>query len=149
MKLTAAQKLSVQQQHDAYCKSVLTNEVRKHHREEAHFAKHSNLALALLSDAELKEIAAMDEHLIEYPLFTVHGYSVPVRDARISKALAALPERKRDVILLHFYVEMADREIADTLGLKPSTVHYHKTTAIGLLRELLGGSKDDEEPTKA
>ena len=148
MELTAAQKLSVQQQHDSYCKTILTNEVRKHLREESHFAKHSNLALVLLSDAELNEVAATDEHMIDYPMFTVYGHTVPVKDARISKALAALSERKRDVILLHFYLEMSDREIANTLGLAPSTVHHHKTTALDLLREILGGCHDNEEPTK-
>ena len=38
---------------------------------------------------------------------------VPVRDEDISNALKKLPERKRMIILMAFFLDMTEQEIAD------------------------------------
>lgn len=49
---------------------------------------------------------------------------------RVLAALAALPQRRREVLVLRFYLEMSEAEIADTLGISPGTVK--STAARGL-----------------
>ena len=45
-------------------------------------------------------------------------------------ALATLPRRRREVLVLRFYLELSEAEIARTLGISPGTVK--STAARGL-----------------
>ena len=45
----------------------------------------------------------------------------------IAEALQSLPERKRDIILLSYFLELSDREIGDKLNMLRSTVQYQRT----------------------
>jgi RNA polymerase sigma factor (sigma-70 family) len=49
---------------------------------------------------------------------------------RVLVALASLPPRRREVLVLRFYLELSEAEIATTLGISPGTVK--STAARGL-----------------
>ena len=53
----------------------------------------------------------MDEHVFE-----VQGLPVVVTGDLLADALAQLPEDKRDVILLSYFLGMTDREISEKLN---------------------------------
>jgi RNA polymerase sigma factor (sigma-70 family) len=53
--------------------------------------------------------------------------------------LDALTADKRDIILLSYFLDMTDKEIADRLNMARSTVAYRRTTTLGELKKLLGG----------
>jgi len=50
------------------------------------------------------------------------------------RAIAALPERRRDVFVLAHLHGLSYREVAETLGITPRTVANHMTLALGQLR---------------
>jgi RNA polymerase sigma-70 factor (sigma-E family) len=52
-------------------------------------------------------------------------------------ALRSLPERQRDVLVLRFYVDLSEREIAETLGISAGTVKTHTSRGLAALAELL------------
>ncbi len=52
-------------------------------------------------------------------------------------ALGALPPRQRAVIVLRYYEDLSEREIAAVLGVRPGTVKSHASAALGNLRQLL------------
>jgi RNA polymerase sigma-70 factor (sigma-E family) len=55
----------------------------------------------------------------------------------VIEALRALPDRQRDVLVLRFYVDLPESEIADTLGIGPGTVKTHTRRGLdALAREL-------------
>ncbi len=51
---------------------------------------------------------------------------------QIAAAIRALPRRQRDCIVLRFYAEMTDTEIADALAISPGSVktHLHRARAV-------------------
>jgi RNA polymerase sigma-70 factor (sigma-E family) len=51
--------------------------------------------------------------------------------------LAGLPRAQRAVLVLRFYDDLADHEIADMLGCSPSTVRAHASRALARLRAAL------------
>lgn len=61
------------------------------------------------------------------------GIPVVVTGDVLAEILAQLPEGKRDIILLSFFLEMTDREIAEYLHIVHQTVSKHR---IGILKEL-------------
>ncbi|WP_067491214.1 SigE family RNA polymerase sigma factor [Actinomadura hibisca] len=56
------------------------------------------------------------------------------RDPRLWAALAALPRRQRAVLVLRYYEDMADEEIARVLGISRGTVRSQAARALDKLR---------------
>lgn len=54
-----------------------------------------------------------------------------------NRAIAALPERRRDVFVLAHLHGLSYREVAETLGITPRTVANHMSLALAQLREAL------------
>lgn len=71
--------------------------------------------------------------------FQVMDMKVPVNGEDISDALRCLPEKKRTVILMAYFLDMTEKEIAESLDLVQSTVHYHKADSLKLLKKILKG----------
>lgn len=50
---------------------------------------------------------------------------------RVVDAVRALPRRQRDCVVLRFYADLSDREIAEAVGISPGSVktHLHRARA--------------------
>ena len=60
-------------------------------------------------------------------------------DKTLMMDIMRLPAKQKQVILLYYYHEMTLREVADTLGIAPSTVHHRLKKAEALLKTVLEG----------
>jgi RNA polymerase sigma-70 factor (sigma-E family) len=60
-------------------------------------------------------------------------------DREVIDALGALTVRQRQVLVLRYWSELSEQEIADTLRISRGTVKSTASRAIGLLRNRLGG----------
>lgn len=69
--------------------------------------------------------------------FEVLKYTVAVRDVLLYYALSQIDERARNIILMAFWLEMSDQEIADQAGMKRSTVNYIRNKTYKKLKEIL------------
>ena len=121
---------------DSYCKKILKNEaidcyreIQKHRQREIFFSE--------LSEREWKQLYMEDEYNLDTCHFKVLGYDVEVKDTLIAEALKLLSEKKRDVVLMSYYLDMSDTEIAKLLNLRQSTIHYHRTSSLKTLKEYL------------
>lgn len=84
---------------------------------------------------------------IEY-IFDILGGSVTVRNERLAKALQSLTERKRDIILLSYFLDMTDREIAEKLNMVRKTVQYQRTSSLKALKKRLEDSSNEQDDNK-
>jgi len=53
------------------------------------------------------------------------------------RAVRALPPRQRAVVVLRYYEDLSERQIADTLGCRPGTVKSQASAALATLRARL------------
>ena len=60
-----------------------------------------------------------------------------VYDEWLSEALKKLPEKKREIILMLFFMDMTEKEIVTYLRLVQSTVHYHKKDSLSRLKRYM------------
>lgn len=74
-----------------------------------------------------------------YALLVSEPQSVelPARLLELRDALGRLNERQRAVVVLRYFVDIPDVEIADVLGVRPSTVRSLARRALAVLRKEL------------
>ena len=53
----------------------------------------------------------------EYTAFPVGGAVILIEDDRLAEALNALPQDNRDIFLMYWFLDMADREIAEYMNM--------------------------------
>jgi RNA polymerase sigma-70 factor (sigma-E family) len=63
-------------------------------------------------------------------------------DRAVIDALRELPARQRDCLVLRFYMELSQKEIADTLGISPNSVKTHCRRGLAALEQRLEASRD-------
>lgn len=121
---------------DSYCKRILKNEaidcfreIQKHRQREIFFSE--------LSEKEWKQLYMEDKYDLDSCNFRVLDYDVEVKDALIAEALNLLSDKKREVVLLAYFLDMSDTEIAKLMNLRQSTIHYHRTSSLNSLKEFL------------
>lgn len=71
-----------------------------------------------------------EEHSPCPPLTAEEAAMLSEDRRQVLAALAALPQRRREVLVLRFYLDLSEAEIAAMLGISPGTVK--STTARGL-----------------
>ena len=64
------------------------------------------------------------------------------RDAVLT-ALARLSERQREVLVLRYYLDFSEAQIADALGISRGAVKAHAHRGSAALRDLLGDWWED------
>jgi RNA polymerase sigma factor (sigma-70 family) len=52
-------------------------------------------------------------------------------------ALAALPPRRREAIVLRYWLDLSEREIAEAMGTSPGTVESNVSRGLAALAEAL------------
>ncbi len=133
---------TVMHQFDRKCKLALKGEIVDYERHLAYLRKHETL-FSELSEQEMESLSIFDEYELEKSYFRAGGYDVEVKNALLAEALTALTERKRDIILLSYFVEMNDADIARKLNLVRSTVHEHRTRSLEILKIMLEENADE------
>jgi RNA polymerase sigma-70 factor (sigma-E family) len=71
-----------------------------------------------------------------------HGVLQTERRAAVLEALAELPTRQREVIVLRHYLDLSEAEIATTLGISRGAVKSHASRAAAALRARLSLQED-------
>ena len=109
MELSSSDKERIQHQYDALAKKTLVGEAKSHRRTLAKRATRE-VPFSDLSESELAQLFTTDEYKSDYFRFQVSGFDVLVKNELLAEALNALPERKRDIILLSYFLDMSDAE---------------------------------------
>jgi len=64
----------------------------------------------------------------------------------VRQALGALPARQRAALVLRFFEDLPEAQVADLLGCSVGTVKTHTHRGVRRLRELLGAELVPEDP---
>ena len=87
----------------------------------------------------LEQFSVRDAYFADSRTFEVIGHSVCIDDEMLAEAISALPVDRRDIILLSYFLDMSDAEIANVLNMVRRSVAYRRTSTLKLLKELMEG----------
>jgi RNA polymerase sigma-70 factor (sigma-E family) len=104
----------------AYLRSIVLNLARDHNRRGLMSLRHFEALTPAASPEAPEDRIELDE-----------------QHARMLTALRALSGQQRDCLILRFYFELSEREVADTLGISPNSVKTHGRRGLERLRTML------------
>lgn len=113
---SSEKQLKIRKQFDSFCRTLLKNEMIDYERARNYRLKHE-ISFAELTQEELDKLNTVDEYIAEAEIFRVFEYDIEVKDEILVEALNCLSEKKRNVILLSFFLDMTDTEIAEHMNL--------------------------------
>lgn len=143
MKKTTSEE-DTQRVFDCYCKRILKNEainIQKHNQ----YMNSKQVSFTELTPKQLAQICTFDEYSSDYSRFKVLEYDISVKDELLAEALQELPERKRDIILLSYFLDYNDVEIAELLNLVRRTVNDQRNKALKDLKNRMEGNKHEQD----
>jgi RNA polymerase sigma factor (sigma-70 family) len=142
---TPSYEQKTEMEYDALIKTALGNEKKNFFRDMERQMKKQAL-FSELDDNQVEcfeDSGALEAFNFVDAEFQVLRYSVAVRDALLHDALSRIDEMARNVILMAFWLEMSDREIADDTGIPRRTVNKIRNKAYMKLKEILEGEGYD------
>lgn len=88
------------------------------------------------------QLYSLDEYPSEQTYFHVQEYDIAVCNDKLADALAVLSAEKRDIVLLAYFLDMTDKEIADKLDMVRRSVQYKRARSLKELKKEMEGVKD-------
>ncbi len=144
MELSSSDKERIQHQYDALVKKILAGEAKSYRREISKQAAHE-VTFSELNETDLAQLFTTDEYESDYFHFQVSGFDVTVKNELLAEALNTLTERKRNIILLSYFLDMSDAEISELLNVVRSTIFRHRKIALVKLKQYLEGKADENK----
>lgn len=135
---------TIRHQFDRICKLALKGEKIDYIRHMEYLHK-NEVMISELSQEELNQLFVQDEYDLESFRFQVINYDIEVKDSLIAEALTLLTKKKRDVILLSYFMGMSDAEIARKMKLVRSTVNEHRRRSLEILKEVMEEKADESK----
>ena len=126
---------------DAFCKKAIRNLAVDAKR--LYWKKTMTTSDEELLATYVKSIMTEDTYALNNyeKIYYVNGLKVVVTNETVGEALKFIMPNKRAVLLLSFFMDYRDSEIARTLRITNSTVTYRKKQALKQLKVLLEGKK--------
>lgn len=88
-----------------------------------------------------------ERQVVRTPTEADPGSSLRTASPLVDRAIASLPEGQRDVLVLRYFLGMSERETAEAMGLKRSTVAVRHARALAKLRDRLCAKDGPALPT--
>lgn len=129
---------------DRLCQMALKGEAINYYKY-MDYRRKNEIMLSELSENELGKLYTEDVYSVENSMFDVLGYDIEVKDALLAEALKELTQRRRNVILLSFFMDMNDAEIAREMKIVRSTVHEHRKRSLEVLKNIMEMLKNEKK----
>ena len=126
---------------DHFCKTAIKHEAYNAFRQIRN-QQNRFVSLSELPEEACEQLASYDTYPWEYTAFPVKDEVILIKDDALADALTALPQDYRDILLMHWFLQMADREIGEKLDMPRRTVNHRRQRAYELLKKLMGGDAD-------
>ena len=120
----SAHRIRSQDKAAPYLRSIVINLARDHNRRGMMSLRHQEAVPAGSTPEAPEDRLLLDEEQM-----------------RLLDEVHALSPRQRDCLLLRFYLELSEREIADVLSISPNSVKTHCRRGLASLRETIGGER--------
>jgi RNA polymerase sigma factor (sigma-70 family) len=126
---------------DSYCKRCLKRNALDLQRKDRRQSERE-VTFSELSAREMASLSVTDNYFTDAYVFSILGESVGVSDSDLAEALTALPADRREIVLMSYFFDMTDKEIAEHLNMARRTVAYKRTSTLKELKKYMEESEE-------
>ena len=116
---------AIRLQFDCLARKVIGRTVKNYNKELARRAKHE-ISFCEIPELELNQLGVSDEYSLEFTSF----------DEKLCEAIKKLSERRRNVVLMFYFLELPDAEIAEILDISRNSVYRNRMCSLKLIRDM-------------
>jgi len=127
---------TIENQFDYLCKSAMEDERKDYFKHLSRISK-QEISFSDTGDYLVNQFSTVDHYATHLQMFPLYGSNIGVKSDLLSEALRNLSEKKRNIILLYYFMDMNDTEIAKLLKLSRSTVYRHRTSGLALIKKII------------
>lgn len=124
---------TIENQFDYLCKKVIKNE-RADYLKHVSFLSTHEVTFSEMDSQTFQEIAVSDSKPSDYDTFSVKGFIINVKNEVLGEALKKLSTKQREILLLHYFLDMSDQEIGEVLDLHRSNVYRNRKEALKVIK---------------
>lgn len=131
-------KTTIENQFDYICKRTMEDERKDYYKYLSRLSKHE-ISFSDAGDYIVSQFFTLDNinETTDFQICTLNGKTVGIEHDLLSEALCELSERKREIILMYYFMDMSDSEIAELLKLNRSTVYRHRTSGLDCIKKFM------------
>jgi RNA polymerase sigma factor (sigma-70 family) len=138
--VSSVYKQKIEKQFDSFCKKVIKNELRNIHRYNNYLLENEK-AFSELTNKELNQLYTIDIYdVIDTKLF-IEGEYIEISNELLFKAINKLPKLLQNILMLSYWFDMDDKDIANSLNLVRRTVNYMRLSSLKKLKKIIEDNK--------
>lgn len=108
------------------CLKKVVRHVVKDYQQGLKRRKEKEISFCDLPEIVVEKLAVWDDYETDYTIFNVCGNDIRVYDDELAEALKQLSERNRETLLMYYFLEMNNEEIAKKQNIsKIGITHWH------------------------
>lgn len=130
---TSSYKERIEHQFDTLMKIVLKGEAKNYKKKIFERVAHE-ITFSDMNDSPVETIGTCDEYMTDYFGFNVDSQKIYIKNELLGMAVSLLSEQKRNIILMSYFLDMTDSNIANKLNFNHSNVTYHRHSALKILK---------------
>src|SRR5699024_5694854 len=127
---------TIENQFDYICKRAIEDERKNYFKHLSRISKYE-VSFSNTDDYLVSQFSTIDNYSSDLQIFTWNGFNIGVESDLLSEALRNLTDKKRNIILLYYFMDMSDTEIAELLKLNRSTVYRHRTSGLAFIKKFM------------
>lgn len=129
---------TIENQFDYICKRTMEDERKDYYKYLSRLSKHE-ISFSDVGDYIVSQFFTLDNRneTTDFQIYTLNGITVGIEHDLLSEALRELSERKREILLMYYFMDMSDSEIAELLKLNRSTVYRHRTSGLDYIKKFM------------
>ena len=131
---------------NCFCKKALKCEASNAHRDVKRYQKHFVSFSDLTPENQLYTVDDPTDGEDHDNSFRVGGKRITPE--LLAEALRTLPEEKRNAVMLYYFHDMSDADIAKLYNIPRSTIQYRRTSSLETLKQFLEERANDDETSE-
>ena len=131
---------TIQCQFESKLKKIVKGIV-KNYQKELKRRKKKEISFCELPEVVIENLAVLDDYEADYTLFSVCGIDIRILDDELAEALKKLSDRNRENLLMYYFLEMNNEEIARVQNISRSGVFQNRYNSLELMKKILKEEK--------
>ena len=119
------------------CLKKVVRHVVKDYQQGLKRRKDKEIPFCELPEIVVEKLAVWDEYETDYTIFNVCGNDIRICDDELAEALKHLSERNREKLLMYYFLETSDTEIAKRQNISRSGVFQNRHNSLELMKKIL------------